>query len=258
MMWTARRTIVRSSVGQAGFFFTLQTLTRSASHRVTLAASVAVAFTVGVVTVSAAHPDGEFVVSRLPLPVFAVQTFVVAVLLAGYRHLVRVPSDPRASWVFQLAWSGDDRRYVEGSKRAALALLAAPALLVLLILGAFVFDIPLAIAHSIVGAVIAGLVLSVLFLTYRKVPFATAYSGAGDLKAILPLYSVATLIAALVLAAIERAALASDTGEIALLVALVTAVAAVHLVDAKREALPTSFDFDEAPGGATQRFELSR
>lgn len=131
-------------------------------------------------------------------------------------------------------------------------------MLVLLILGAFVFNVQIAIAHFIVGAVIAVLILDVLFLTCRTLPFATAYAGAGDLKAIVPLYSVAGLTAALVLAALERAALGSDTSEIALLAALVTTIAAVRLVDAKREARPTSFDFDEAPGGATQRFELTR
>lgn len=254
----ARRTIARAPAGQAGFFFTLQTLTRNATHRVTLAAAVAVAFAIAVVTLSAARPHDALAWSTVPVPVLAIQTFVITVLLAGFRHLVRVPADLRASWTFRLAWSGDDRGYVEGSKRAALTLLAGPAVLALSVVGVVEFGARMAVAHAIVGAAVSVLVLDLLLLSFRTLPFAAAYAGAGDLKAIVPLGAMAALIAAMSLAAIERATVSTATGGLALFATLVVTIAAVHLVARRRASVPADMEFDDLPAAPTQRLELTR
>jgi len=225
---------------------------------VTLAACVAVAFAIAVVTLTAVNLHPALAPRTTPLSPIALQTVVIAVLLTGYRHLVRVPADPRANWVFQLAWSGDSRRYLEGSTRAALTLLALPALLVLGILGVLVFDVRAAMAHAAVGAATAVLLMTLLFLTYRKLPFATPYTGAADLKAVAPLYSVALLLGAVTLAAVERATLGSLTNEIVLLATLVAVIAGAQLVAMRRQALPLWIVFDEGSDHATQRLELTR
>ena len=251
------RVAVRSPAGQAGFVFTIQTLTRSASHRVTLAASVAIAFSIALITLGALNLDRTFTPATTPLSLFAMQTLIVAVLLTGFRHLVRVPADSRASWVFQMAWAGGERRYVAGSKRAALALLVVPALLSTWAVGSFLFP-AIAMAHVIVGATVALLLMSALFFTYRRLPFATGYAGAGDLKAVAPLGASAIAIGAVVVAAFERAALESPAAELAFEATLIALLVAVDSIETRRRARPTVLEFDELPSDATQRFELTR
>jgi hypothetical protein len=258
LAWIIPRVVVRSPIGQAGFFFTFQTLTRSASHRVTLAAFVAVAFSIALITLNAVGLREVLAPASAPVSLFALQTLLVGVLLTGYRHLVRVPADPRAGWAFQLAWSGDDRRFVEGSKRAALALLAAPAVLAVCVLDVLVFPARIAAMHAAVGAAVSGLLVTILFLNYRKVPFATGYAGAGDLKAVVPLYSIALLAGATILAAVERTVAGDPRSELALAAVLLACFAALKAVQARRRPLAAPIDFDELPGGATQRFELTR
>src|SRR5581483_11745609 len=49
-IWLTTRTIVRRPAAQAGFFFTLQALSRSVPHRVTTAAAIAIALSLAVIT----------------------------------------------------------------------------------------------------------------------------------------------------------------------------------------------------------------
>jgi hypothetical protein len=258
MLKVPSRAIIRSSAGQAGFFFTIQTLTRSPSHRVTLAASVAVGFAIAFITLDALELPRMVTPASAPLSLLALQTLIVAVLLTGYRHLVRVPADPRAGWTIQLAWSGHGQQYANGSKRAAAVLLVVPALLVVCLIDVLTMGVRVAIARAVFGALVALLVTGILFLTYRKVPFATAYAGVGDLKAIGPLYSLALLLATLLLAAFERGALGTITSELALASGLIALLVAVQLAKRTQRLVPALDEFEEMPSNATQRFELTR
>ena len=59
---------------------------------------------------------------------FVTQTLVLAILLAGLGHVLRIPADLRANRLFHLAWLGQKDRYVDGVNRAAVAILIVPAL----------------------------------------------------------------------------------------------------------------------------------
>src|SRR5207248_877095 len=48
--WVAAHVVARTSLSQAGFFFTLQTLSRQASHRVVLGSSLAVGLSLVLIT----------------------------------------------------------------------------------------------------------------------------------------------------------------------------------------------------------------
>jgi hypothetical protein len=188
----------------------------------------------------------------------ALQTLLVGVVLTGFRHAVRVPAESGANWTFHLAWSGDESPYLTGVKRAAMVVLAAPTVLLLLAGDVVVLGPRLALAHAAIGACQAVFLLEILFLKYRKLPFASSYVRSEDLKSVGPLYVVALSTTAVTFARFERAALASVPGAIAFVCTLAALIAVVRAFDASYRRMRFPIDLDEIPGGATQRFELTR
>jgi hypothetical protein len=235
----------------------MQALARSAPHRVTVAASVAVAFSIAVITIGASDLHRTFTPASIPTSVYALQTLMIGALLTGFRHLVRIPAELRANWAFQLAWSGNERQYLAGVKRAALVALVAPTVMLLFVFDVFVFGARFSLVHATAGVCVGVLFVELLFITYRQLPFAMAYVSSGDLKSAGLLFAAAALIATVILAESERAALASLSGELTFFGALVALIACIRAVDAARRRAPLLIDFDELPSGATQRFELT-
>ena len=106
---------------QAGFFFTIQTLSRSAPHRTILAAAVAVGLTHALLVL--APTDRTTVDPMWPdTGLLALSSVLLGSLAIAVRYAVTVPASGAASWSVRLAWHGDDRRYLSGVKRAATAL----------------------------------------------------------------------------------------------------------------------------------------
>jgi len=256
-LWTATRLVVRRPAAQAGFFFTLQSLSRSAPHRVTIAASIAVGLSIVVITLGGNDLHQTFNLATTPLSMLALQTLLIGVVLTAFRHVVRVPADVRASWTFQLAWSGDERPYLAGVKRAATSVLVVPTLLFLFVGDVWILGPRIAALHAVTGMGVALLLLELLFLNYRNLPFALGYVRSEDLKAVGPLYVLAMLVGAVALAALERAALGSVPGEAAFFGALVVLLIGVHALDRSHRRTRVPIDFDERPSGAI-RLELMR
>jgi hypothetical protein len=258
VLWTITRAIVRRPAEQAGFFFTIQSLARSAPHRVTIAASLAVAFSLVVITLGANDLHRTFELATMPLSMLVLQTLLLGVVLTGFRHAVRVPAEVRANWTFHLAWSGDERPYLAGVRRAAISVLVAPTLLILLAADIVILGPRLASAHAAAGVCEALLLLEIVFARYPKLPFASLYVRSDDLKSVGPLYIGALLIFSAALAGVERAAFASAPGAVAFLAALAAMIAGVRALDASYRRLRLPIDLDEVQSGPTQRLELIR
>ena len=257
-LWAVTRLVVRRPMAQAGFLFTLQSLARSAPHRVTMAASAALAFTIIVITVSGNDLQRPLDLARMPVSLLALQMLLIGVVLTGFRHAVRVPAEAGANWIFHLAWTGDEVPYLTGVKRAAMVTAVAPTLLLLVVVDVFILGTRLALTHAALGVGEAMLLLEILFLNYRKLPFASSYVRSEDLKSAGPIYVVALSTAAVTFAGVERAVLASAPYVIACLAALAALVAAVRAYDASARRMGVPIDLDEIPGGTTQRLELTR
>jgi hypothetical protein len=171
---------------------------------------------------------------------------------------VRLPAEARANWTFHLAWSGDERPYLAGVKRAGLLALVVPTLILLFAWHAMVLAPGLALEHLASGAAAAVLMNEVLFLGYQKLPFASGYVRTEDLKSLVPLYVVAVLIASLALAGLERAMLGTATGSALFFGSLAAAIVAVHAADVHRRRTRTPIDLDEPLGGTIRALELVR
>ena len=249
------RLVIRQPETQASFFFTLQTLLRSATHRLAIAASLAFGLTASVfaVAVGSATRAGDSV--PVTAGVLAVQPVLIAALLIGFRHAVRVPAELAANWAVQVAWAGDTRPHIAGAKVAGALLFVVGPVLALLPFYAVVFTLADALAIALCGLAAGAVILETLFMSYRKMPFACGYLP-GDLKTILPIAFAAFVFFTYQFAHIELAALRSGAAPTFALV-LVGIFLGLRSIDAFRRRTPRAFEFDEMPEPPTQRLGLS-
>jgi hypothetical protein len=257
-VWIATRVVARDPATQAGFFFTLQSLTRSVSHRVTMATSMAIGLALVVINFGGLGGPRAPAFSSVPVHRLAVQIWVLASVLTGFRHAVRVPAEVGANWTFHLAWSGDLRPYLAGVKRAGALALIVPTLGVLFVWYATFLTPRIALEHVACGGAMAVLMMEVLFLRSQKLPLASGYLRADDLKSLVPLYVGAVLIISLVLSALERVAFESATGGVVFFTALLAAILAVHFADLRHRRLRMPIELDEAMSGTVRALELVR
>jgi hypothetical protein len=238
---------------QAGFFFTLHALTRSAPHRLIVAISIAAALTLPSVLLLAGSAYVRNPASPLPLGLLAMQVTVQLVLIGGFRYAVMVPAELVANWSIRMAWRGDERGYLAGAKRAAVLATAVAPSLVLLPLHVALFGFAVGLVHALLGCLFAVAALDAVFISYRKVPFACAYLPLGDPKLLWSGGAAALLLVPYAFAVVERAALASPLRTAGFAAALCGIVLAIRIIDRVRRRERQQLDFDERPAPPTQR-----
>jgi hypothetical protein len=249
--WLTRR----DPQAQAGFFFSWQTLTRSAPHRTIVAVAVAAGCTHLLMTLAAGtlHADD---LRSMPLGLFGISIAVLVPLMAAVRYAVTVPSELAANWTIRMAWNGDERGYLTGVKRAALVMLGTIPLLLLVPLHVVLFGFAIAVVHSLFGFLVAIVTLDGLFLGYRKFPFACSYVPIENPKLLWPVGLTTILLVTYGFADMERLALQTSLGTEGLGAALCGIVLLIKLVDRAQRRERRSVNFDERPAPATQRLDL--
>jgi hypothetical protein len=240
---------------QAGFFFTWQTLTRSAPHRTIVAIAVAAGCTYLLMALATSGVH-RLDLPSMPLGLFGIDIIVLASLIAGFRYAVTVPPELASNWTIRMAWLGDERGYLAGVKRAGIVTLVTVPLLVLLPLDVARFGVAIAVVHSIYGFMVATAMLDGLFLGYRQFPFACSYVPIENPKLLWPAGLVTLLLATYGFADVERWALQTATGTAGLGAALGAIVLLIRIIDRAKRRERRPVNFDERPALATQRLGL--
>jgi hypothetical protein len=240
---------------QAGFFFALQTLARSAPHRAILAIALAAGVTLPIVTLTrtGVQPTDP---ATAPLGLLSIQIMVLMALAAGFRYAVTVPAELASNWTIRMAWPGDERRFVAGVKRAGIALFVIVPSLVLLPMHIALFGFANASVHTIAGILIATTIQNVMFLGYRKVPFACAYVPIQNPKLRWPASVAAFLILSNVFAAACRFGLESPMRAALLFAISSAAVLLTTFIDRVSRRERVLVNFNEGPPPTTERLRL--
>jgi hypothetical protein len=252
---TAERLTQENPEFQAGFFFTFQTLARSAPHRTIVAISLAAGLALPVITLVRSGIHGV----AIPLTgvgFFALHLMVLLALIAGFRYAVTVPAELASNWTIRIAWLGDERGYLAGTKGAGVVVLVILPVLALLPLHIVLFGPITAVFHSLFGFLIALATLDGVFLGYRKLPFACSHVPIENPKLLWPAAAAGFLLVTYGFAYLERFALQTTARAVALCAILAAIVFMTKLIDRaqRRERLPVNFD--EGPTPATQRLGL--
>ena len=245
-------TLARRPAAQAGFFFTIQCVFRSGPHRVVMAGCTAVGIALATVFLAAGSRSTISELASVPNYVFSTQTMALAVLLAGFRHVTRLPADIRANRLFRLAWVTDGGQFLAGVRRAALAAIVLPAILALLPPYFFLLGPRLTLMHALSGFLLGAAMISLMMLKPSRLPFVAGYAPDADLNTKGPIILIGGLIAVSVFSQIERSALA-DMKSTLILWGMLAAIAVLpHLAVRRNEQpeLPGAFDVPAA--GATR------
>jgi hypothetical protein len=239
---------------EAGFFFAWTTLTRRAPHRTVLAIAAAVGMTHALLVLSQSTRTASSIASTSP-GVFAIAIGLLAAVLAGISHAVRVPAQPGANWTIRMAWQGDERRYVSGVTRAALMIAAIPVAL-LLPLHVILLGAPVAFAHSAFSLLFASAALDVMFLGCRKVPFACSYVPLENPKLAWPAGLAVLLSVTYGFAGLERWSLQSPARAVALAIVIAGAPRLFRSLDGRWRRARGPAVFEERPAPVAQRLGL--
>jgi hypothetical protein len=239
--------------------FTLRSLGRSRTHLMLLATYVGVA---------AALVVSTFI--RLLASERAFETPTVALLsmplvfyfftLVGMRALFGIPIAIKANWVFRLH-APEDRRHaaVAGARLALLLAIVAPIAVAAGFLGISLWGIGPGAIHFGVTAALGMLLVDVLLVGLRKIPFAcTYYPGRSRAPTLWPFFVMAFVVYAYVLADAEHAAMTSRFVLGVLLVSIAVAIAGLaHLRRTSLQRPPRLVYEEEEPGRIFEGFKLS-
>jgi len=249
--------VARHPLTRAAFFFTIQTFSRSAIHRIALASSLALGVSVGVVLSGGARLTADRDLAAVPLRAWAAQTLVLATVVVGIRRAAALPVHLPANWVFRMAWRGDVRPYTSGVKRASMIAVLGPVLLAGLLWQGQGFNAALATAHAFLGLLLALLLTDAAFLPLRKPPFVCAYVPSQNVAGMSLIIAVPVVMGAFIIAAVERAVIGHPRDYLILLAVLVAACVTLRVAGTTRvDGLPEAA-MDDGLDLPTQRLDLA-
>ena len=153
-----------SPVENAVFHFIGESITRSVKHRLFLATYGGFGAALGVLALLSG-PEGLL---RLPLTL----SFI---LISALRAAFQFPSELRANWAFQLAEIHPVEGYLSATRKWIVLCAIAPLFALLAPMEFLRFSPGLASFHLAYGATLSLLLMEVMFLGFRKVPFTCAH-----------------------------------------------------------------------------------
>ena len=246
--------IVRQPLQRAGFYFTLQTLARSVSHRMSIAAAGAVAFAVCVMFLHGIRAVSGAAYAQIR--VLSLQTIAIAIVLVGVRKALAIPAELRANWIFPMTWNGEVAPYMSGVKRAVVVAAVAPLLAAMLAFDAYEISLAIALKHAAVGALVSLIVIEMLLRDPETLPLTSSARPLGNLKAFGPIYLVLLFVAAYNMARIERIAMQDAVSLTAFLASLAAIYLGFRVWDTRYHAAVTRIAFEESPETPTLRLGL--
>ena len=203
--WSLIRLLARSPRREAVMDFLAKTLARSRTHRllwmVYLGAAVAVMLNSSIIDGAYLMRNKgwsralQFLVGFWPLA-------CTVVILPGFRHVLSIPVELRANWIFQITESQGRAEWMSAVERFVMAYAVAPIYLTLFPVSVYVFGWATALRMTAMQLVVSLLIFEVLFHSWQKLPFTCSYipgqrplvslvaAYIGTLCALVPILSV--------------------------------------------------------------------
>lgn len=192
--WSPVQLLARSPRREAVMDFMAKTLARSRTHRlmwfVYLGAAVAVVLNSSLIDGAVfMHSRGwgkalRFLVLFWPLA-------CSVAILSGFRHVLSIPAELPANWIFQINESKGRAEWMSAVERFVMAYAVAPIYLILLPVAGCVLAWPMAIRMTILQLLISLSIFEGLFYSWRKLPFTCSYiPGERPLVGILAGYLI--------------------------------------------------------------------
>jgi hypothetical protein len=206
------RVLVWSPHREAVMDFMAKTLARSRTHRlmwlVYLGAAAAVLLNSSLIDGALfARSQGWSKALRFLVLYWPLASSVV--LLNGFRHILSIPAEWRANWIFQITESQGRAEWMSAVERFVMAYAIAPIYLILFPIAAHVLGWPMAFRMTVLQLLVSLSIFEALFYSWQKLPFTCSYVPAERplvgvvAKYVALLGAVVPVLAVVIVVAIE-------------------------------------------------------
>ena len=172
------RVLARSPRREAVMDFMAKTLARSRTHRllwlVYLGATAAVLVNSSLIDGALfARSQGWSKALRFLVLYWPMASSVV--LLNGFRHILSIPAEWPANWIFQITESLGRAEWMSAVERFVLAYAIAPIYLILFPIALRILGWPMALRMTVLQLLVSLSIFEALFCNWQKLPFTCSY-----------------------------------------------------------------------------------
>jgi hypothetical protein len=170
------RWLLRQPLERATFHFISNTILRTARHRLFLAAIAGVTFALAAMSVvRIGVKSGAALASFRPASLGAVALTFSFFTITGLRAAFNLPAELRANWIFQVAESGEPAAPVRAVRKWIVIMGVVPLFSLLVPVEAAFEGWRVAVVHLSFAGLLGMLLLNLLLIWFRKIPFTCSY-----------------------------------------------------------------------------------
>ncbi|MFZ0819927.1 MAG: hypothetical protein WAM91_07645 [Candidatus Acidiferrales bacterium] len=256
---TFARFALRGEFERACFFFAVKTLFRSQRHRLMMAGFTGLGLAIAVQDFASDWGGTARVGNHLPSAMLLSAPLAISFfLLSGLRFTFNVPTELRANWVFRMIpeEGGDEARRVA---RVMMLMFLLPIVVATLAVYSAFWGAQIGIAHTAIVLAASLVLVRMLLVGYRKIPFACSYAtGRQNVGVALALYFLLFIFFSPSLAYLEYYAMSSPSviSLLALVVPPIAVWAGVHYYESEFVGEEKQLIFEDEPEPVVPSMEL--
>ena len=176
--WSLIRLLARTPRREAVMDFLAKTLARSRTHRllwlVYLGAALAVVLNSSLIN-GALLTRTKGLTRALRFMVLFWPLACSVVILNGFRHVLAIPSELRANWIFRITESQGRAEWMSAVERFVMAYAVAPIYLILFPVTVYIMGFPIALRMTTLQLLVSLSIFEALFHSWQKLPFTCSY-----------------------------------------------------------------------------------
>jgi hypothetical protein len=172
---------LKNPIQRAVFYFFRNTIKKNNLHRMRLASYIVVAVGIVLILLTAKTTAlGSF--DSFDKTILSIPFILSFFLVFGIRATSQIPVAIQANWIFKLAEISDKKHYVNGFKKGIIFYAVLPLFVVLYVFYTSLWGWMIALFFCLFGFAVSTLLVEIVFINQRKIPFACTYlPGKGKL-----------------------------------------------------------------------------
>ncbi len=172
----ANRRLLPHPLERATFHFISNTILRNARQRLFLATYAGISCALALPSiVRIANQPGESLVSFVPDGLLAIPLTLSFFAVTGLRAAFNFPAELRANWIFQMCETETCQQHIRASRKWIVLLGLAPAFALLAPFEFYFRGPALALVHLSFAFALSLILLNLLLVWFRKIPFTCSY-----------------------------------------------------------------------------------
>ena len=240
--------------------FVVRTIVRTRQHRMILALymGIGLAFVLSTLVALAMRRGGP-ALAKPSVALLSIPLVLQFFPLVAMRVLAAIPAEPKANWVFRAGEPADRAHAIDGFRDAMIRTVIAPTTALAGAMAWVLWGPLVALCHAIFCWAAAHLLVEILLVTLRKIPFTCTYlPGRARVRTLWPFYLMSFTAYCYTLAGIELALLPTPVRMLGVCAAmLVAGHVALRLRHSALAAAPGLRFVEEDPEAMFEGFRLS-